>query len=128
MSLLGTLTAHIQRLSIIGDLFVILFCSILGIIFFREQHYQLKFKIVETNLSRATLNSIIEKVGNDLGWQLYFVNDKVIVAKTHPQIFSGSWGEQITILFDRNKVLKVAILSKFDATQRSGSADRVFAS
>ncbi len=33
------------------------------------------------------------------------MDEKIIIAKTHPSIFSGSWGEQITILFDDDRIL-----------------------
>ncbi|WP_136668314.1 hypothetical protein [Flavobacterium sp. H122] len=56
-------------------------------------------------MTREELDPIIEKVAKELEWTSYVVNKKMIIAKTHPNFFSGSWGEQITILFDKNQVL-----------------------
>jgi hypothetical protein len=56
-------------------------------------------------LTREELDSVVEKVANELKWIPYVMDKKVIIAKTHPSFFSGSWGEQITILFDKNRVL-----------------------
>jgi hypothetical protein len=79
--------------------------TLIGILFYYLQKKRLKFKEVKTSLSRKELNEIIERIANELEWTLFFKNSKVIVAKTHPSFFSGSWGEQITILFDNRKVL-----------------------
>ena len=56
-------------------------------------------------MTREELDPIFEKVAKELEWTLYVNNKKMIIAKTHPSFFSGSWGEQITILFDKNRVL-----------------------
>lgn len=79
--------------------------SLLGLLFYRLQRNRLKFKSIDTNLTREEFDPIIEKVANELEWMPYVANKKVIIAKTHPGFFSGSWGEQITILFDKNRIL-----------------------
>jgi hypothetical protein len=78
---------------------------ILGLLFYRLQRNRLKFKSISTQLTREELDSVVEKVANELKWIPYVMDKKVIIAKTHPSFFSGSWGEQITILFDKNRVL-----------------------
>jgi len=82
---------------------------ILGLLFYWMQKNRLKFKSIETNLSREELNKLIEKVAKELEWKETTSNDKVYIAKTDPGFFSGSWGEQITILFDQNRVLANSI-------------------
>lgn len=79
--------------------------SILGLLFYRLQKNRLKFKHIETKLTREEIDPIIEKVVNELEWTPYLINEKIIIAKTHPSFFSGSWGEQVTILFDKNRIL-----------------------
>lgn len=79
--------------------------SILGILCYLLQRNKLKFKSIETKLTRTELTEVIERVAKRLEWIPHIVDEKVIVAKTHPGFFSGSWREQITILFDRNSVL-----------------------
>ena len=87
------------------EIWFIIIPSILGVLFYRLQKSRLKFKSIETKLTRDELGLIIEKVANELEWTPYVNNKKIIIAKTHPSFFSGSWGEQITILFDKNRVL-----------------------
>ena len=79
--------------------------TLIGILFYRIQLNRLKFKPIQTNLTRDEIEKIIEKVAKELEWHPHIVDEKFIVAKTHPGFLSGSWGEQITVLFDRNQVL-----------------------
>lgn len=78
---------------------------LLALLHYKLQSDRLKFKEVFTTLSRQQLHAIIEKVGNELKWHPQEINKNLIIAKTHPSFFSGSWGEQITIIFDTNRVL-----------------------
>ena len=79
--------------------------TILVIIFYILQRHRLQFKVIETNLTREELGKIINQVSEELGWDIIKSNNRVIQAITSPSFFSGSWGEQITILFDKNRVL-----------------------
>ncbi len=79
--------------------------TFLALLLYRIQRSKLKLKIIETPLTREQLDPIISKVANELEWFPYVVNEKVILAKSYPDFLSGSWGEQITILFDRNRIL-----------------------
>jgi hypothetical protein len=88
-----------------GLIWYLIIPPILGILFYRIQKKRLKFKTIDTQLAREQLDLIIEKVANELEWIPIFANEKVIVAKTSPGFFSGSWGEQITILFDDKRIL-----------------------
>jgi len=88
-----------------GEIWFFIIPTLIGIWFYYIQKKRLKFKEVNTSLNRTELNKIIEKVANELEWTLNLTKSKIIVAKTHPSFLSGSWGEQITILFDNRKVL-----------------------
>lgn len=79
--------------------------SILGLLFYKLQKNKLKFNILHTNITREEFDPIVEKIANELEWKPYVKNKKIIIAKTHPGFLSGSWGEQITILFDQNRIL-----------------------
>jgi len=85
--------------------FFLIIPIILGFLFYRMQRKRLKFKSVDTKLTRDELVKVIEKVAARLEWTPSIVDEKIIIAKTQPGFLSGSWGEQITILFDRDKVL-----------------------
>lgn len=88
-----------------GEIWFMIIPSILGLLFYRLQKNRLKFKSIDTNLTREEIDPIIERVANELEWTPYVINEKIIIAKTRPSFFSGSWGEQITILFDKNRIL-----------------------
>ncbi|OYU78922.1 MAG: hypothetical protein CFE23_16400 [Flavobacterium sp. BFFFF1] len=79
--------------------------GLIGIAFFFVQKSKLKFKIIETNLSKENLKEIINRTANELEWHTEIANDKIIVAKTHPKWWTGSWGERITIVFDKSSVM-----------------------
>jgi hypothetical protein len=74
------------------------------LVLYKLQKRRLKFKTVTSSLNRKKTLQIIEKVANDLEWTIYHNKNNVILAETHPEFLSGSWGEQITILLDRNKI------------------------
>lgn len=77
----------------------------LGFLAYRLQRKRLRFVTVDTKLNRDQLTKIIELTGEELKWTPFYIDDQVIIAKTFPGFWSGSWGEQITIMFDNGKVL-----------------------
>lgn len=87
------------------QLWILIIPSIVGILFYRIQRNKLKLKIVETKLTREKIGQIVEKVGKELEWYPHIVDKNIIIAKTHPGFWSGSFGEQISILFDKDRVL-----------------------
>jgi len=88
----------------IVELWVILGFLIFSLLLFWMQKRRLKFRVVQTRLNAATMKLIIENVARELEWKGEFTSEKVYEAKTHPGFFSGSWGEQITILFADGRV------------------------
>jgi len=68
------------------------------------QKRRLKFKHITTTLTRAQIEAIIHRVGDELEWKGHFVSSNAYKAKTYPGFFSGSWGEAITILLAGNSV------------------------
>lgn len=88
-----------------SELWFIGVCMLIGVFFYILQKRRLKFQAVATKLTTDEIHEIIDKVSKILKWELAIVKDGVVVAKTHPSFLSGSWGEQITIIIDTNKVL-----------------------
>jgi hypothetical protein len=88
-----------------GDLIFSIIPIVLAFLFYKSQQNKLKFKIAETNLERPELDKIIHNVASELQSKVYSRGDKFVLANTNPSFLSGSWGEQITILFDKNRVL-----------------------
>lgn len=88
-----------------GEIWFIIIPSILAFLFYKIQKKRLKLISIETNLTRGELDIMIENVAKKLEWHPYFIDERVFIAKTFPSFLSGSWGEQITILFDKNRIL-----------------------
>ncbi len=78
---------------------------ILAFLFYKLQKRKLQFKTIPNRLTREEMDLVIENVAEELEWKPSLINNKIIIAKTYPGFFSGSWGEQITILFDKKKIL-----------------------
>ena len=72
---------------------------------YKLQQRKLRFKSVATNLKRKALLKIIKKVGKELEWDIETIEKNHVIARTHPGFSSGSWGEQITIIFGESQVL-----------------------
>jgi hypothetical protein len=77
---------------------------VLGGLAFWLQKRRLRYKIIQTTLTRAQVEAIIERVADELEWKGHFVTNKIYKAKTSPRFFSGSWGEEITILLPDNRI------------------------
>ena len=88
-----------------GEVWFLFLPSVLAIIFYVIQKKRLKFKIVKTSLNAEQLKGIINEVAKDLKWVRMSSSTKTYIAKTLPGFFSGSWGEQITVLFYNETVL-----------------------
>lgn len=77
----------------------------LGLLYYKIQRKKLRFKLVKTNLTREALSQLIEKVSKELQGSITYFDEKVIEVKTSPSFWSGSWGELITIFFDKQAIL-----------------------
>lgn len=99
-----------------GEVLLLLIPSTLGAFAYYIQKRRLRFRSVTTSLTREELDQIIENIARELEWLPFVVRKDLVIAKTRPSFFSGSWGEQITIIFHGNTVL---INSICDPDQRS---------
>ncbi len=79
--------------------------TILGYIILRLSKKGLRFKFIQTNLNTGELKEIINGVAAKLEWSMVDSDDRFYMAITNPPFLSGSYDEQITILFDGNRVL-----------------------
>jgi hypothetical protein len=78
---------------------------ILAVGFYYIQYKRLAFKLIQTNLPNVLIQKLIETTATELEW-IPFVNTKYYkVFKTFPKWHTGSWGEQITIILDNDKVM-----------------------
>jgi len=90
--------------------------ALLGILSYFVQYKRLQFKIVETNLSREKLNELLDRTSDELEWIPVIKTKDIFIAKTIPKWWTGSWGEQITILIDKERLM---INSICDPEQRT---------
>lgn len=77
---------------------------ILAIVIYWIQHKRLKLKTIETSLNHEDSLMIARSAVEKLNWNTKINNKRVIIAKTFNGLLAGSWGEQITIIFDGNKI------------------------
>lgn len=86
------------------DFGVLIVPIILGTFFYKLQRSRLKFTVIPTDRTRAEFDDVIAEVAAKHKWTLVTSNDRIVVAKTGFS-WAGSWGEQITILFDKDRIL-----------------------
>ncbi len=111
-----------ERPSKEGDIYVFIIPIILSFLFYLLQKKRLSFKIVETKLSIDEIYKVVDETAKELGWIINQKTNKYLTANTNPKFTSGSWGEQITIIFAENKILVNSIcdLNKKDSLVSMG--------
>src|SRR5579871_340098 len=74
-----------------------------ALVFYLIQKHRLKFKTINVTIANNAFHQAVEKTAKELEWDIKQMTNEVVVAK------SGfrwrSWGEQITILHDNDKIL-----------------------
>lgn len=88
-----------------GEIYMIIIPILLSILFGLLQKRRLSFKVFNIENDRKILNEVVEQTATELGWIIDRRNKNYIKAHTNPGFLSGSWGEQITIIFDGNRIL-----------------------
>ena len=74
-----------------------------AIAFYFIQRRRLKFKIIKVAVDKDTFEKAVDETAKELEWQFEAVTYDTIVAKSG---FSWrSWGEQITIIWSKDKIL-----------------------
>ena len=102
--LMYTLFIGIPKQPRVELILFVLVPTLLALLFYKLQKKRLEFESVNTTLTREEVAEIIKEVGEELNWHPFLNKDKIYIAKTYPGLLSGSWGEQITVLFGRNRV------------------------
>jgi hypothetical protein len=100
----GQINGHENKGIGIGVWFIVISC-LTGYLFYRIQKRRLKFRSIQTDVKRNVLISSITRFSKERDWKLVKSKGNVIVLKTQPSFLSGSWGEQVTIMFKGNRVL-----------------------
>ena len=74
-----------------------------ALIFYFIQRHRLKFKIINISLDNKVFQNAAKRTAKELEWKIIQTANDIVVAKS---TFSWrSWGEQITILHDKDKIL-----------------------
>lgn len=94
-----------ERSSRDGEIYLFVIPITLSFLFYLLQKKRLSFKIVETKLNIDEIYKIVDETAKELGWIINKRTNKYLTANTNPKFTSGSWGEQITIIFIENKIL-----------------------
>ncbi len=84
---------------------VIIGGTILGILAFWFQRRRLNFQEVQVKPTDELKQHLVNRIKEKNDWQLLRNSKLGLVVKTHPKWTSGSWGEQVTILYDYDKFL-----------------------
>lgn len=89
---------------------------IISMLLYLLQRKRLRFQILETSLSPEEALIVFNEAIKTLGWTIKRKSNTEILAKTYPPLLSGSWGEQVTILFSDKKIY---INSIYDLDRRT---------
>lgn len=87
-----------------GEIWLATIPAILAIIAYRIQKQRLKYRVIKTNLKKEKLKELIIEVAKELEWERGTFSTKTYISSTSPRWWSGSWGEQITIIFSEDYV------------------------
>lgn len=97
-------------------IWLLIFPASLAVFIGYIQYRRLFFKKIETRLSLDELYEVIQKVGAENKWFYTHAGNDCFVGHTTPGVFSGSWGEEIFVVFADNCVWVNSIC---DLNQRS---------
>ena len=86
------------------ELWLVAVPLVLSELAFLLQKKRLKFKVIQTTLTGGQIEAIIQQVAAELEWKGPFITKNIYRAKTDPGFWSGSWGEEITILLSGDKI------------------------
>lgn len=93
------------KFSVLTELPALLIPLSLALLFYRIQSNRLLLREIPVNVARVEIAEKICKLGKEYSWEIIQSNTNCIIAKTHPSFTSGSWGEQITVLFKKDGIL-----------------------
>ena len=76
-----------------------------ALLFFFIQRRRLKFKEIHLSVDKMQFQTAAELTADKLGWTIQHISADFIKAVRQGGFSSGSWGEMITIIRDKDKVL-----------------------
>ena len=88
-----------------GEIYLFIIPIIFAILFYLLQKKRLRFKIAETKLTIGEIYKVVDETAIELDWIINQRKNSYFTANTNPKFTSGSWGEQITVIFTEKKIL-----------------------
>jgi hypothetical protein len=88
-----------------SDFFLFVVAPIIfSYLFFLSQKQKLKFIQIDMAFTSTEVFYIFHKIALENGWAITQHTHNIIIAKTPFSFKSGSWGEQVTLLIDKDKI------------------------
>lgn len=81
---------------------ILVYSSIASAVLFFFQYRNLRFKIIQSNISLIKFEKIIEKTGKELQWNIHEKGENYLIAETGLSLTSR--GERITIIKKNNSL------------------------
>lgn len=78
--------------------------GIASVLLYIYRERELRLTRIDTERSRQEITSAIVELAENNNWEVRNKTKKYMILKTHPSFWSGSGGEQITVLFDKDRV------------------------
>ena len=78
--------------------------GIASVLLYIHRGRELRLNRIDTDRSRQEITSAIVELAGNNNWEVRNKTKKYMVLKSRQRFWSGSWGEHMTILFDKNKV------------------------
>jgi hypothetical protein len=100
---------EIDRPYVEGNIWIYIVPLILSLFFYILQRRRLQFTIIETTLNRGKILALAENISMDQNWDIIRKSKTLFIAKTNPPLLIGSWGEQVTLVFNGKKILMNSI-------------------
>ena len=101
-----------------GLILASLFFLIAALIYYFIQKKRLKMTVIESNLTREEIGSIIDELCRKFNWSKWRNRKNLIVIKTPENFWSFFAAEQITILFGKNEIF-VNSIRDLDAQRKA---------
>jgi len=89
----------------VGEILFVIIIILLAGLTYNFQKKRLKLSSIETTIDQNGVMEILERIGKNDNWHLSRRSKNLIIIKTHPSLLSGSWGEQIIMFFEKDRVL-----------------------
>lgn len=91
------------------------------------QRAKLKFWLVYTSLDTSQIQDALTQAAEKWDWEIDYMDNDCMIATTHPSTWSLTWGEQIFVVFDKDRIWinsvndlnKRTVIASFGHTKRN---------